>query len=88
MAGQPDSVAGCRAKKERVARLCAWAVLTSARVGAFGHAGRRFFAGVSPVDLSSLPLHDGMYKNTFLELRFLDLDQTPSFSRTRSDTSC
>ena len=36
MAGQPGSVAGIRAKKERVvrvARWCAWTVLTSAREG-------------------------------------------------------
>jgi hypothetical protein len=68
VAGQPGSVARCRAKKERVARLYAWAALTSARVGACGHAVRRLFARVSPVDLSHLPLHDGMYKNTFGEL--------------------
>jgi hypothetical protein len=29
-----------------------------------------------------------MSKNTFWELLFLSLDQTPSFSRTSSDTSC
>jgi hypothetical protein len=40
------------------------------------------------VDLSCLPLHDGIFKNTFWELWFLGLDQTPSFSRTSSDTSC
>jgi hypothetical protein len=37
MAGQPGSVAGIRAKKERVvrvARWCAWTVLSSERVGA------------------------------------------------------
>jgi hypothetical protein len=32
-------------------------VLSSERVGACGHAGRRFFAGFSPVDLYLLPLH-------------------------------
>ena len=37
----------------------------SASVGACGHAGRRFFAGVSLVDSSGCPLHDGMFKNTF-----------------------
>ena len=57
--GQPGSVSGIRAKKERVARRCAWAVLT------LTHAARRFFTGFSPVDLSRLPLHDGMFKNTF-----------------------
>jgi len=34
MAGQPGSVAGIRAKKERVVRWCAWTVLSSERVGA------------------------------------------------------
>lgn len=33
--------------------------------GAFRHAARQFFAGVLLVDLSRLPLHDGMFKNTF-----------------------
>jgi hypothetical protein len=65
VAGQPGSVTGCRAKKERVARLCAWAVLTSARVSACGHERRQFFTGVSLVDVYLLHLHDGMYKNTF-----------------------
>jgi hypothetical protein len=48
-----------------VACLCAWAVLTSARVNACGHATRRFFAGGSLVDFYRLPLHDGMFKNMF-----------------------
>jgi hypothetical protein len=68
VAGQPGSVAGIRAKKTRGARWarrCVWAVLTSARVGACGHAGRRFFNGFSPVDSSRLPLHDGILKNMF-----------------------
>jgi hypothetical protein len=65
VAGQPGSVTGCRANKERVARLCAWAVLTSARVSACGHERRQFFTGVSLVDVYLLHLHDGMYKNTF-----------------------
>jgi hypothetical protein len=34
VSGQPGLVAGIRAKKERVARWCAWTVPTSARVGA------------------------------------------------------
>jgi len=68
VSGQPSSVAGIRAKKTRgvrVARWCAKAVLSSARVGACGHERRWFFAGFSPVDSSLLPLHDGMFKNTF-----------------------
>jgi len=91
VAGQPGSVADNRVKTtrgERGASGRAWAVLSSARVGACGHAGRRFFAGFSPVDSSGCPLHDGMFKNTFGELLFLSLDQTPSLSRTSSDTSC
>jgi hypothetical protein len=72
----------------RTARWCAWAVWTSAHVSACGHAGRRFFAGFSKVDSSGCPLHYGMFKNTFGELGFLSLDQTPSLSRTSSDTSC
>jgi hypothetical protein len=80
VSGQPGSVAGIRAKKTRGVRV--------ARVGVCGHVGRRFFAGFSPVDSSRLPLHDGMFKNTFGELLFLGLDQTPSFSRTSSNTSC
>ncbi|KAJ6912565.1 hypothetical protein NC651_015092 [Populus alba x Populus x berolinensis] len=36
------------------------AVCSVARVGACGHAGRRFFAGFSPVDSSGCALHDGM----------------------------
>ena len=40
----------------------------TARVGACGHAGRRFFAGFATVDSSGCPLHDGMFKNTFGEL--------------------
>ena len=69
--GQPGSVAGIRARKtreEREARWCAWAVLGSARSGACGHEGRRFFAGFSPENSSRLPLHDGNGKNTFGEL--------------------
>jgi hypothetical protein len=60
----------------------------SAVVGACGYAGRRFFAGFSPVDSARRPLHDGMVTKTFWQLWFLGLDQTPSFSRTSSDTSC
>jgi hypothetical protein len=91
VAGQPDSVVDNRVKTtrgERGASGRAWAVLSSARVGAFGHAGRRFFTGFSAVNFYLRPLHDGMFKNTFGELLFLSLDQTPSFSRTGSDTSC
>jgi hypothetical protein len=67
----------------------AWGALgASARVGACGHAGRRFFNGFSPVDSSRLPLHDGILKNMFWELWVLSLDQTLFFSRTSSDTSC
>ena len=68
VAGQPGSVTGIWAKKTRgvrVARWCAWAVLSSESVGACGHAGRRFFAGFSPVDSAHRPLHDGMVTNTF-----------------------
>ena len=68
VAGQPDPFCRSRAKKERGARTArwyAWAVWTLALVGACGHAGRRFFAGVSTVDSSGCPLHDGMFKNTF-----------------------
>jgi hypothetical protein len=71
VAGQPGSVADNRVKTtrgERGASGRAWAVLSSARVGACGHAGRRFFAGFSTVDSSGCPLHDGMFKNTFGEL--------------------
>ena len=64
MAGQPSSVTGIRAKKERVvrvARWCAWTVLTSARDG-MQHVGS------SPGFHQWIPLfllHDGMFKNTF-----------------------
>jgi hypothetical protein len=71
VAGQPGSLADNRVKTtrgERGASGRAWAVLSSARVGACGHAGRRFFAGFSTVDSSGCPLHDGMFKNTFGEL--------------------
>jgi len=71
VAGQPCSVADNRAKTtrgEHGARGCAWAVLSSARVSACGHAGCRFFVGCSPVNLSLLSLHDGNVKNTFGEL--------------------
>ena len=71
MAGQPGSVANNRVKTtrgEHGASGRAWAVLSSARVGACGHAGRRFFAGFSAVNFYLLPLHDGMFKNTFGEL--------------------
>jgi hypothetical protein len=43
----------------------AWAMLSSARVGACGHAGRQFLAGFSPVNSYLLPLHDGNVKNMF-----------------------
>jgi hypothetical protein len=68
VAGQPGSVADNRVKTtrgERGASGRAWAVLSSARVGACGHAGCRFFAGFSPVNASLLPLRDGNVKNTF-----------------------
>ena len=70
VASQPDPFYRSRAKERgaRTARWCAWAVWTSARVGSCGHAGRRFFAGVSTVDSSGFPLQDGMFKNTFGEL--------------------
>ena len=90
VAGQPGSVAGIRVKEcvVHVVHWCACSVLTLARVEACRHVARRFFVGFSPVDSSCLPLHDGMFKNTFWELWFLGLDQTPFFSRTRFDTSC
>ena len=68
VAGQPGSVADNRVKTtrgERGASGRAWAVLSSARVGACGHVGRRFVAGFSPVNASLLPLRDGNVKNTF-----------------------
>ena len=68
MAGQPDPFCRSRAKKERGARGQSGRRRVWARVGACGHAGRRFFAGFSTVDSSGFPLHDGMFKNTFGEL--------------------
>ena len=68
---KPDPFCRSRAKKERgtrKARCCAWAVWTSARAGACEHAGRRFLAGLSPVDSSGCYLHGCMLKNTFGEL--------------------
>jgi hypothetical protein len=68
VAGQPGSVADNRAKTTRGEHGVsgrAWVVLSSARVGACGHAGRRLFAGFSPVNLYILSLHDGNVKNTF-----------------------
>ena len=68
MVGQLGSVAGIWAKKEHVvcvARWCACSVLTLVRVEACRHAARQFFAGFSLVDSSCLPLHDGIFKNTF-----------------------
>ena len=68
VAGQPGSVVDNRVKTtrgERGASGRAWAVLSSARVGACGHEGRRFFTGFSPVNASLLPLRDGNVKNTF-----------------------
>jgi hypothetical protein len=53
VAGQTGSVADNRVKTtrgERGASGRAWAVLSSAHVGACGHAGRRFFAGFSAVN--------------------------------------
>ncbi|KAJ7005059.1 hypothetical protein NC653_009774 [Populus alba x Populus x berolinensis] len=60
--GQPDPFCRHRARKEHGARKacwCAWAVWTSARLAACGHAGCQFFAGFSPVNSSGRPLHDG-----------------------------
>ena len=68
MAGQLGLVADNRVETtrgERGASGHAWAVLSVARGGACGHAGRRFFAGFSPVNSSLLPLRDGNVKNTF-----------------------
>jgi len=68
VAGQPGSITGSQVKKERgthAAYLCAWAVLMSACAGAYGHVAHWFFTGVSPVDFSCLPLHDGMFKTCF-----------------------
>jgi hypothetical protein len=65
VAGQPDSFCRSRVKMERGARTARWyagAVWTSARGGACGHVGRRFFAGFSTMDSSGCPLHDGMFK--------------------------
>jgi hypothetical protein len=69
-----------RAKKmrgSRVARWCAWAASSPARVGACRHVPRQNFASFSPV-ASSLPsLHSGMVKTQFWQLSFLSKNQTP-----------
>jgi hypothetical protein len=54
-----------RAKKtrgSRVARWCAWAASSPARVGACGHVPRQNFTPFSPVASSLPPLHSGMVK--------------------------
>jgi len=54
-----------RAKKTRgshVARWCAWAASSPARVGACGHARRPISTPFSPVASSLPPLHSGMVK--------------------------
>jgi len=91
VAVQPDPFCRSRAKMERgarTARWCAWAVWTSERVGACGHAGRRFFAGFQQWICPGV-LYTMVCSKTRLEnFDCLSLDQTPSLSRTSSDTSC
>jgi hypothetical protein len=73
--GQP-----IRAKKTRVtrgARLCAWAVTSPARDGAWGRFRRPISTRFSTVASSLPPLHSGMVKTQFWQLSFLSKIKHP-----------
>jgi len=84
VAVQPCSVTGSLVKEHgmRMARLCAWAVLTSA---VLARSGMQHVSSSPEFHqwIYCLPLHDGMFKNTFWKLWFLGLDQTPFFFKNK-----